>query len=280
MLFQTGRARTGVHALLLAVGIACAPLTAAEVLSVPGSGNPEFLLGRLADAYNAAQSTHRVVIPPSTGTAGALRDLDQGHATLGRVGRPLSDAEKRKGLTYLPIGRDAVVFVAGSGVTLQSVTAAQIVDIYTGKIVDWRELGAKAGPIRAIGRETTDASRQAIGREIKAFENIVFGDSVKVVHLDPQMIELLDRHGTSLGFLNQSALHAAKTPLVKLAFDGVRPDVSALASGRYPIFLEFGLVYRPETLTDAGKDFIRFIGSPAGQQVRDRLGVVAAAEKH
>jgi ABC-type phosphate transport system substrate-binding protein len=102
---------------------------------------------------------------------------------------------------------------------------------------------------------------------------------VKVVHLDPQMIELLDRYGTSLGFLNQSALQAAKTPLVRLALDGVRADAESLASGRYPIFLEFGLVYRGETLTEAGKAFIRFIGSPEGRQVRDRLGVVAVPEK-
>ncbi|MEQ1805668.1 MAG: substrate-binding domain-containing protein [Burkholderiaceae bacterium] len=89
----------------------------AEVLTVPGSGNPEYVLRVLAKAFNAQSGEHRVEVPPSSGTAGALRDVEQGVALLGRVGRPLKDAEQKRGLKYLPLGRDAVVFVGGAGVS-------------------------------------------------------------------------------------------------------------------------------------------------------------------
>ena len=49
----------------------------ADDLVIPGSGNPEYILGQLAKAFNARQSQHRVVVPPSTGTAGALRDVGE-----------------------------------------------------------------------------------------------------------------------------------------------------------------------------------------------------------
>ena len=57
----------------------------AEDISIPGSGNCEFVLAQLAKAFNASQNRHRVSVPPSTGTAGALRDLNDDKATIGRV---------------------------------------------------------------------------------------------------------------------------------------------------------------------------------------------------
>lgn len=261
-------------------GIAVADAALAENLVIPGSGNPQYVLGRLAEAFNKQQSQHQVSVPTSTGTAGALRDVSAGTASLGRVGRPLKDAERGKGLRYLALGRDPVVFAAGAKVTTHTITQSQIVDVYTGKITNWRELGGAPGAIRVIGREAGDASRQAITRLIKPFENINFGEDVKVVHLDPQMIELLDRFPTSLGFLNRSALSACKTRIVKLALDGVPPTPQNLQDGRYPLWLELGLIYKPDGLTPAGKAFIAFVQSPAGRHVLREHGILPPVSVH
>ncbi len=256
---------------------ACAGAALAEDLAIPGSGNPEYVLAQLADVFNRQQSAHRVSVPPSTGTAGALRDVRAGTASLGRVGRPLKDAERGGGLSYVALGRDPVAFAAGAKVTARAITQAQAVDVFRGKISDWRELGGDPGPIRAIGRESADASRQALSRAIKAFENISFGDNVKAVHLDPQMIELLDRFPTSLGFLNRSGLAACKTKIVLLALDGVEPTPENVASGRYPLWLELGLIYTADGLTPAGKAFLEFVRSPAGARVLRAHGVLPPA---
>ena len=202
--------------LSLAIGASIAAPAQAEELVIPGSGNPEYVLGALAKAFNAAQNRHRVSVPPSIGTAGALREVEQGSATLGRVGRPLKEAELAKGLKYIALGRDPVVFVAGAAVTVRNLTRSEAIDIYTGKLTDWRGLNGKPGPIRAIGREGTDTSRQAIARAINAFVDISYAEQVKMVHLDPQMIELLDRYPTSLGFLNRSALAFLRWASIRL----------------------------------------------------------------
>ncbi|MEQ1805667.1 MAG: substrate-binding domain-containing protein [Burkholderiaceae bacterium] len=146
--------------------------------------------------------------------------------------------------------------------------------VYTGKIIDWRELGAKPGPIRAIGREATDASRQALAREIKEFNEIAYGASVKLVHLDTQLIDLLDRYPTSLGFLNRSALFGAATPLKPLAFGAVQGNPDTLADGRYPLALEFGLVHKAGALSAAGKAFVAFVYSPSGERILRDHGVL------
>lgn len=252
----------------------------AEELIVPGSGNPEYVLTQLAKAFNQQQSQHTVTVPPSTGTAGALRDVEAGTARLGRVGRPLKEDERKKGIAYVALGRDPVMFVAGAGVTARSITPAQAVDVYSGKLTDWRELGGNPGPIRPIGREPTDASRQAITRSIKPFENIVYGENVKVVHLDPDLIALLDRFPTSLGVLNKSALGACTSKVVHLALDGVEPTAENLEKGLYPAWLELGLIYKPDALTPAGKAFLDFVRSPAGERILRERGVLPAVPKN
>ncbi len=171
-------------AALCLTSLAFMPAARAETLVIPGSGNPEYILRELANAYNNRQSEHRVIVPPTIGTSGALREVTGGTATMGRVGRPLQGKELSLGLTYRPIGRDPVTFVGGAGVTVSTISPRQAVDIFTGKIGNWRDLGGKPGAIRAISREKTDASLQSIVREIKAFEDLQYSDNVKIVHLD------------------------------------------------------------------------------------------------
>ena len=270
---------------MLAIGAGLAALAggntaAADTLTVPGSGNPEQVLKVLADAFNRSQSAHQVAVPPSTGTAGAIRDVLSDSTSLGRVGRPLKPDELAKGLVFVPLGRDPVTFVAGAGVTVKSLSMAQVTGTFSGRLTDWRELGGNAGPIRVIGRESTDASRQAINRVVPGFETLSFGDSVKLVHLDPQVIELLDRFPGSLGFLNRSALAACKTPVMMLALDGVAATPQNVGVGRYPLWLDLGLIHKPGKLPPAAKAFIAFIQSSEGVRLLREQGVLASAAAH
>ena len=250
---------------------------AAEELAIPGSGNNEYLVARLADGFNAAQDRHHVSVPSSTGTAGAIRALEEGTASLVRVGRPLKEAERSKGYVYVSLGRDAIEFVGGADVSVPGISSSQVMDIYNGKITDWRELGGRPGPIRAIGREVTDASRTVIGLRIKGFGDMRFADVVKLVHLDPQAIALLDRFPTSFGFLNRSALRSTKTRIVALELDSVAPTANNLASGRYPLWLELGLAHKKGELTEAGKAFLAFVSATGGVTILRELGIVMPA---
>ena len=268
------------HAAKTLAAIALALLASAgaraENVTIPGSGNNEFALGALARAFNASQGAHTAVIPPSTGTAGGLRAMEERTTTIARVGRPLKDSERRPGVDYVALGDDVVVFVGGAGVTVKSISAAQALDIYTGKITNWSALGGKNAPVRAIGRESTDASRQVIAARLPAFANVQYADSVKVVHLDPQLIELLDRYPSSIAFINRSALGAARSKVNVLAFEGIAPTPANLASGTYPLRMSLGLIVRKEALGPAATLFLSYIQSAAGAAIRREHGVLPA----
>lgn len=262
--------------LLATLGLLLCGAALSAELVVPGSGNPEYVLGVMAQKFNQQQKEHHVSVPTSIGAAGAVRDLLAEKTDLARIGRPLTDAEQAKGLTYVPIGRDAVVFVAGAAVTVRTVSSAQMIDVFSGKTSDWRQLGAKAAPIRAVGREISETSRKAMARYIPAFQDMVYPDAVKLVLFDPQMIELLDRYDTSLGMLNRSALHANKTKVIALALDKVEPTPENLAAGRYPVWLSLGLIHRTRgTLSPAARAFMGFVKSAEGEKILSVHGILS-----
>lgn len=265
---------------LLALWFGCfflVGLAGGEELTITGSGNPEYVLGELAKAFNARQTAHRIIVPASSGTAGAIRDVSEGVSALGRTGRPLNEAERARGLVYLPLGREAVVAVAGAAVTVRNISSAQLIGLLEGKLDDWKELGGKPGPVRAIGKEATDSIRIQIS---KHFKDINYGENVKIVHRDPLVIELLDRYPTSFAIMNRSALGACKTRVAVLALDGVDPLPLNVENGSYPLTMEFGLVHRKNGLTAAGKAFLAFIDSADGVAILRRHGVLPLRQRN
>ena len=272
--FPTRFFRPLIHLSALLISMLWASFCPAETLVSPGSGNPHYLLTQLADSFNARQSDHKVIIPISTGSAGAIRDVSSGNASIGRVGRPLKEQERALGLDYLSLGRDPVVFVGGSRVSLRNLTRAQIVSIYNGDVSNWEELGGAPGVIRAIGREPSDASTQGIQKALPQFGKQPYADSVKIAHLDYHLLELLDRYRFSFGFLNKSGLKAAKSTLVEFDFESATPTAENVASGRYPFWIEMGLIFKASALTDAGRAFIAFIKSPEGVRQIRQIGVL------
>lgn len=260
----------GIFAIALFVSLVGVSV-AAEKLIVPGSGNPEYVLGELAKAFNARQGQYHVVIPTSSGMAGAVRDVSEGVSALGRVGRPLREGELAKGLVYLPLGREAVTAVGGAAVTVGNITKAQVKAMFAGELTDWSALGGKRAPVRVIGKEQSDAIRSQL---TAYFKGMTYADTVKVVHLDPHLIELLDRYPTSFSIINRSALGNCKTKVVPLALDGVEPSAENVRNGKYPLTMEFGLIHKVGELSPASKAFVDFIRSPDGARLLQENGAV------
>lgn len=255
---------------------ACALATAAgaDTLVIPGAGPPEAGLRALAAAFSKANPGTQVVVPPSTGIAGGIRAVSKGEAAMGRIARRLKDDEARSGLKEVVIAADAVVFAVGSQVGVTTLTHAQVLDVFSGRVDDWRALGAERGPIRVLVREPTEIAHQAIRRHVAGFGSVAFTEQAKLVNADFEMIELLDRFKTAIGWLTASSLTLSRTPVRAVALDGVAPTPENVASGRYPMAVEHVLIFKEDRLTDLARRFIAFATSEAGREVLRAHGVI------
>ncbi|MFZ5451401.1 MAG: PstS family phosphate ABC transporter substrate-binding protein [Thermodesulfobacteriota bacterium] len=257
------------------------PLTGvrADTLDIPGTGACEVLLRTVAEAFNARHPQHRVMVPFSIGSVGAMRVITSDQAVLVRVARPLTQKEKEQGLTYLPFARDMVVFAVGAKVPIRQITSAELVEVYSGKIKTWEALGGPNVPIRLLLRQPGDSSLRIIQKHLKAFRTIVFDPSGKIPYTDPDMLTLLQKYNYAIGWLTFSALKGAKTPLYPLALDGIPPTPENALTKKYKLLEEYALVFKENRLTSLARMFLDFLFSPQGQRVIASLGSIALPRK-
>lgn len=266
-----------VAGLLLASPLLTSAATAELV--VPGAGPPEAVLKALAAGFNQAQAAHRVTVPPSIGMAGALREVRAGAAVLARMSRRLTPAETREGLRCLPFARDRVVFVTGAAVQVRDISTAQLADVFSGKLADWRELGAAPAPIRVVVRPPGESMLGVIEQHLPAFRGMVFGAQSRLVRSDPEGLELLDRFDHAIGWATQANLGLAKTAVKPLRLNGIAPSAETAANGHYPLAITSCLLYKDSVRDPAAQALIGFVFSPAGRAIIEQLGPIALARE-
>ncbi|MBN1456331.1 MAG: substrate-binding domain-containing protein [Sedimentisphaerales bacterium] len=209
-------------------------------LEVVGTGACEEILDELAKAFNTTNADYKVVVPASIGSGGGIDAVGSDEHVLGRVARPLKQKEADMGLSYLVFAKDGIVFAVGSDVDVKSLTKQQLIDIFAGKIDNWQQVGGKNAPIRVLAREEGDSSRLIIEEHIPGFSGLKYGDQAKVLYHDYEMIELLGKYPTAIGFLTASSLSQDICPI---AIDGVEPTPENISSGRYVMVGTYAFVF-------------------------------------
>lgn len=262
-----------------AILLAVSATAQAAALVIPGSGSPELILRELADAFNATRNGHQVTIPPSSGTAGGIRAVESGEAMMARVARALTPDEIKTGLRYLGFARDAVVFAVGADVKLRALSSGQMADIFSGKVTNWNEVGGAPARIRLLTRENSETSLQAIRQHVPPFKALVFAPHAKLLNHDYEMIAMLDRYESAVGFLTRSSLAGATTGVKAVALDGAAPTPNNVAEGKYGLLVEYGLVYRDGRMSQAARRFADYVFADGGRRVLMQHGLAPVARK-
>src|SRR6266571_4815522 len=113
----------------------------ADDLRIEGAGEGLDIVQALCAAFMADHPNTYVVIPPSTRSDGGVSAVMTDKVVLGRVARPLSLAEQAHGLLYTPVFRLASAIYVNPSVTITNLSTTQLADIFTGRIVNWGEIG-------------------------------------------------------------------------------------------------------------------------------------------
>lgn len=246
----------------------------AEQLLIPGTGANEIILGELAAAFNAENPGHEVIIPPSVGSGGAIRLVGTDKNIIGRVARPIKDNEVKYGLESLVFAKDMVVFAVGAKVGIHELSSQQLADVFSGKVENWQDVGGNDTLVRLLIREPEDSSLLKIKEKLAIFREITFSDRAKMLFHDYEMVNALNKFTTVIGWLTKASMAGVDPSVTLIKVNGIAPTQENVYDGKYPLTLEYGLVYKKGNLNGLARKFVDFIFSSKGSRVLVEKGLV------
>ena len=262
-------------ALALGLGlISCAPNSATKdaadgnlsgKLTLTGSSTVAPLVGEIAKRFEAENPGVRIDVQ-SGGSSRGLADARQGLADIGMVSRALKEDEVKE-LKGFTIARDGIGVIIHSSNPVDNLTDEQVVQIYTGEIDNWQEVGGKDAPItvvnKAEGRSTLELFLKYFKLEnsqIKA--DVVIGDN-------QQGIKTVAGNANALGYVSIGSAEYdidQGVAIKLLPVGGIEANTKTVQDGSFPLSRPLTLVTttQPEGLTEK---FINFAQSEATNDI-------------
>jgi phosphate binding protein len=208
----------------------------------------------------------RIIVQSGGSTAGIKAALD-GTADIGMSSRELHPAETT-GLVQTVVARDGIAVIVHASNPVRALTLAQLRDVYSGRIRNWRELGGRAKSITVITREDGSGTRDAFEAFVMDADHEI-ASSALVTAYSGGLRKMVAQDPAAIGYVTFSQLNEH---VAALAIDGVAPSEKSIASGVYRLQRPFVFLTSgpPRGATRA---FIDFVLSPAGQQLARDAGL-------
>ena len=156
----------------IAVGLVAAPVAAFAGPALNGAGAtfPAPIYQRWFQDY--ARTTGNRVNYQSVGSGAGVRQFIAGTVNFGASDEPIKASEikqVKRGVVQIPmVGGTIAIAYNKPGCTLK-LTQKQTVDIFAGRIKDWKALGCAAGPIRTVYRSDGSGTTFAFTNSLDAF---------------------------------------------------------------------------------------------------------------
>ncbi len=236
-----------------------------EKLVLTGSSTVAPLAAEIGKRFESLHNNVRVDVQTG-GSSRGVSDARAGLADIGMASRALKDDEKD--LLSFTIALDGISVILNKANPVESLNKQQIIDIYTGKIVNWKNVGGNDAPItvvnKAEGRSTLELFLHYFGlKNTDVKPQVVIGDNqqgIKTVVGNPDAIGYV-----SVGTAEYEASQGAAIKLLPL--EGIAASVENVRNRSFPLSRPLNLVTRAEPVGLA-KAFIEFASSP---QVNDLI---------
>jgi len=203
------------------------------------------------------------------GSGVGIKQVGEGLVDIGNSGRePTDDEIKRYGLKLYQWAIDGVAAVVNPKNKVRALTGAQLMDIFAGRIDNWKAVGGEDRKISIYTRDEASGTREVFWK--KGLKKGEVSSKANVVVSNGAMKTAVAQDPAGIGYV--SVGHIDPT-VAAVAVDGVAPTHETVASGKYPIArgLYSNTKGEPAGLT---KKFIEFLYTAEGQKIISASGFI------
>jgi phosphate transport system substrate-binding protein len=245
--------------------------TAPTTFVVSGSSTLAPLMADIARRFESANPGVTVEIQ-SVGSGGGVSELRAGHCEVAMISRPV--AENEKDLYTFPLARDGAALVVHRGNPVRGLTHRQLVDVLTGKITDWKDLGGRPGPIRVAWRTEGQGIPDLLLQQLKLKNEQVRSHALFFENTDAIQYPATNNAAIAFAALGVAErLAKSGTPVKLLAYEGVPASNRTLRDHTYALSRPLILLTRAVP-SGAQKRLIDYAMSSAVVDLHEKHGFV------
>lgn len=221
-----------------------------------------------ADAFSKATGI-KVRIFTSSSRSATYR-LMSGYSDIASTARAIDEGGQNRGYTQIPICKDPLSVVANAACGIENLTVKQLVEIFSGKASNWKDVGGADLPITVIVPSRDSAANINFQRQVMQHNEIEYDfmayDSTMVI----EAVKFFPCG--AVAFVSQgAAIHHTLIRTIKI--DGKMPTDPS-----YPYYQTFYYVTKGEP-TGLIKQFIDFSFSDTGEQLIRKNGMIPIAKR-
>lgn len=250
--------------------------SAKDKLSIKGSNTFGEELGpQLISAFQV-QNPEVAIAIESLGSASGIAGLLDGTCDLAATSRPLNEDEQRRAksrgfaVKSSVVGFYAVTVVANATNPVAHLSDRQVRDIFTGKIVNWKQVGGPDQPIVTLIRDATGGTH--LGFQELAMDNRPYAPSARGFASYTALAHEIAADPGAIGYVGMNLV--SLPGLRALSINGIPPNDLAVNEGLYPYVRTIWLQAPAKNANPLATRFVRFVRSKAGQAIVRNAGFV------
>lgn len=239
-------------------------------ISASGSSALKPLADKAAEAFMAKASG--VAITVNAGGSGqGLKDVAAGTVTLGMsdvFAEDKLEADQAKDLVDHKVCIITMAPIVNEKNKVADLTQQQMIDIFSGKVTNWKEVGGADLPIMLITRPSSSGTRALFTKfALKGTEETT--GSMETDN-SGELLQSVKQNEGAIGYVALSYLVGDQGKGVKaVKLDGVEPNLENTYSGKYPVW-GYEHVYTKGEATTPAKEFLDyFMGEEFGKNIEE-----------
>ena len=260
---------------VLAVALASLALTAAscrrqggKTVSVVGSTSIQPFAEVLADEFHRVYRDIEIEVQGGGSTAGVQAFMND-IADIGMCSRNLKKGEAPQGRPVV-IARDGLAIVVHGSNPVEDLSVDQIRDLFSGRAVNWKQVGGPDRVVRPISREEGSGTREAFEKLVMKKTRI--SRKALTQESNGSIKELVRHDGGAVGYMS---LGLVGTEIKAVRIGGVKPSAENVLNGSYSLVRPFLFIVKKQPRADTQK-YLDFVLSDQGQRLLEKEGLVRA----
>ena len=203
------------------------------------------------------------------GSGAGIKQAGEGLVDIGNSGRKARDEEiATHGLKMFKWAIDGVAVIVNPQNSIRGLSQDQLMDVYSGKVTNWSELGGQGKRINLYTRDAASGTRAVFWK--KALQKGDISPAAHFVVSNGAMKSAVSQDPYAIGYVSVGHIDATVAPV---SFNGIAPSLENVQNGTYKIArgLYSNTKGEPSGLV---KKFIEYLFSPEGKQIVSRKGFI------